>query len=584
MRNFLNDTASEYDYLGYKPYIEAFNYILKENNKLITPPLVFGIHGKWGEGKTTFMNLICKRIEKDFYTININPWEYGDNKKFITIFLAKLYEKVKSEKLKLNKSAKADFIKTIFKPLKISLGFSSIKAEYDFDKFSQKQQEETIDSIINENFALKESINQILGNEIFNKKKIVIFIDDLDRCDVDKVMEVIESIKLVLNSKNCIFFLGCDITYIESALANKYKGIIQISKEEYWKEFSREYLEKIIQIPFYIPKSDTESIEKYIESIIFNSKKDERKINIKNDFFKEFQNDLQKKFIMKLIDYTKVNPRRIKRIMNLSFLNYVFLKFKNINGLKVDTNLLVLLCIIREVYPEYYKKYLSYKQTCIKIFNTSFELYKKEDDESLSNRESNDKFNEKEKYEEVFKLLELYFEYQKLNSKKAINEKLNNIEIYINVNNISSSEEYDLSEWGEIANIKSEITGRKLKVFLEQIKDNKNAKEVIFWFFDSLYNELKEKIKLGIVKNVQVYDKENDIWLFRFDYDTKLNELGILFFWRKNNSGFIGLNKNINYKGFTNNKILINDKLTESDIETIKLDIENIFNIYFNKS
>lgn len=584
MRNFLNDTASEYDYLGYKPYIEAFNYILKENNKLITPPLVFGIHGKWGEGKTTFMNLICKRIEKDFYTININPWEYGDNKKFITIFLAKLYEKVKSEKLKLNKSAKADFVKTIFKPLKISLGFSSIKAEYDFDKFSQKQQEETIDSIINENFALKESINQILGNEIFNKKKIVIFIDDLDRCDVDKVMEVIESIKLVLNSKNCIFFLGCDITYIESALANKYKGIIQISKEEYWKEFSREYLEKIIQIPFYIPKSDTESIEKYIESIIFNSKKDERKINIKNDLFKEFQNDLQKRFIMKLIDYTKVNPRRIKRIMNLSFLNYVFLKFKNINGLKVDTNLLVLLCIIREVYPEYYKKYLSYKQTCIKIFNTSFELYKKEDDESLSNRESVDKFNEKEKYEEVFKLLELYFEYQKLNSKKAINEKLNNIEIYINVNNISSSEEYDLSEWGDIANIKSEITGRKLKVFLEQIKENKKAKEVIFWFFDSLYNIFKEKIKLGIVKNVQVYDKENDIWLFRFDYDTKLNELSIVFFWRKNTSGFIGLNKNINYNGFTNNKISINDKLTEGDIETIKLDIENIFNIYFNKS
>ncbi|MDK0570359.1 P-loop NTPase fold protein [Clostridium perfringens] len=127
MRNFLNDTASEYGYLGYKPYIEAFNYILKENNKLITPQLVFGIHGKWEEEKTTFMNLICKRIEKDFYTININPWEYGDNKKFITIFLAKLYEKVKTEKLRLNKFAKADFVKTIFKPLKISLGFSSIK-------------------------------------------------------------------------------------------------------------------------------------------------------------------------------------------------------------------------------------------------------------------------------------------------------------------------------------------------------------------------------------------------------------------------------------------------------------------------
>ncbi|MDK0570361.1 hypothetical protein P6O23_05265 [Clostridium perfringens] len=71
--------------------------------------------------------------------------------------------------------------------------------------------------------------------------------------------------------------------------------------------------------------------------------------------------------------------------------------------------------------------------------------------------------------------------------------------------------------------------------------------------------------------------------MFRFDYDVKLNELSILFFWRKNNSGFINLDQNINYKGFINNKISINDKLNESDIEAIKFDIENILNVYFNK-
>ncbi|MDK0570360.1 hypothetical protein P6O23_05260 [Clostridium perfringens] len=65
---------------------------------------------------------------------------------------------------------------------------------------------------------------------------------------------------------------------------------------------------------------------------------------------------------------------------------------------------------------------------------------------------------------------------------------MNNINIYINVNNISSSEEYDLSQLGKIGNVKSEIKGRKQKIFLEQIK---NAKEVIFCFFDYLYNELK---------------------------------------------------------------------------------------------
>lgn len=86
MASFFNDIVSEKDYLGYEPYIEAFNYILHNNTELITPPIVFGIHGKWRVGKSTFMSLIKNRIYNDFYIVEINPWEYGQNQNFITVF------------------------------------------------------------------------------------------------------------------------------------------------------------------------------------------------------------------------------------------------------------------------------------------------------------------------------------------------------------------------------------------------------------------------------------------------------------------------------------------------------------------
>lgn len=140
LSNFFNDLESEEDYLGYLPYIEAFSYILNRHSTLISPPFVFGIHGKWGTGKSTFMKLINKKLESKFYTIEINPWEYGENQNFTTIFLAKLYNKVKKEKFFNGKNSGNQFIKSIFEPLKLSLDTKLLKLEYDFSKFSLDEQ------------------------------------------------------------------------------------------------------------------------------------------------------------------------------------------------------------------------------------------------------------------------------------------------------------------------------------------------------------------------------------------------------------------------------------------------------------
>lgn len=622
MANFFNDIASDEDYLGYKPYIEAFNYVLTNNNELITPPLVFGIHGKWGSGKTTFMNLIKSRIEKEkkFYTVEINPWEYGHTQNFITIFVAKLYQEVKNKVKFFGDKSGMDFIKAIFTPLKLTLDIKPIKAEYDFNKFSLDQQQDTINKYISENFALKESISYILNHDFISNKKIVIFIDDLDRCSVDKVMEVIESIKLIFNSNNCIFFLGCDINYLQSALSNKYESFIKFSKENNsdvpnfdLNDFSREYLEKIIQIPFYMPSIDGKAIKRYIGSILEYRKTPMRKLDPNENIFENFKKDLKDDFISDLIIATDINPRRIKRILNLTFLNYVFMKFKNIekNNLMINTKLLAFLCIIREVYPKFYREKLSYELAGRKTFERFFEIYdneKKDSDklfvEALTEfakniKDNNKKYNNgknsladdleginkdnnsKNLNEKVYSLFELYFKDRDIKSSKKLNEEIYHLSLYISVSNLNVSENDTESEWGDLAQIRSDITGKKLTIFLEMLSDNSPAKNLIYWFFNDIYLENRDNYILGIVKNINLYIKTSNgkEWAFRFDYNRKNNILDIVFEWRNEYKSILtNLNEVIKSDKYDsiNKKIEINEETTSDELEKIKDDLTKI--------
>lgn len=596
MNNFFNDLVSDYDYLGYSPYIEAFSYVINNHNKLISPPFVFGIHGKWGTGKSTFMNLIEKKLANlnKFYIIDINPWEYGDNQNFITIFLAKLYQQARAKKILQGKDSAKEFIEAIFKPLKLSLDIKPIRLDYDFSKFSIDEQKNVLDSFVSENFALKESINKLLEEKFFNEKKIIVFIDDLDRCSVNKIMEVIESIKLLFNSKNCIFFLGCDTSYLEGALLSKHQELIEFAAEETKddsnklniKKFSREYLEKIIQIPFYIPAITQETIKEYIDSILHNDNKSMNEIKVTEDLFSKFNRDLGDNFISELIVIADLNPRRIKRMLNLIFLNYIFMKFKNTNikSLVIDIKLLSLIAVIREVVPEYYKIHLSSENDCSNTFKRLFEYYyieikaKNENELDSIQLEKSDMI--------VYDFFKLYFQYQKINEKRKLEIKLKDILLYISVSNIMTSENYNLTKWGDIGELKADTNGKKLKIFLDIIYNNNVAKEIVLSFFKDIFIFNRDKYAFGLVKNILVYKKdinglfnpEKDL-LFRFEFDEKINILFISFEWRGRFKSIIREPKDIlttsKYK-VENNRIEIDINTTEQEIEILKYNIKEL--------
>jgi WD40 repeat protein/predicted KAP-like P-loop ATPase len=92
--------------------------------------------------------------------------------------------------------------------------------------------------------------------------RVVLYIDDLDRCPPDRVVEVLESVQLLLNTKLFIVVLGIDDRYIARALEQVYEGVLKRGG----KPSGLDYLEKIIQIPYRMRPISSASIDGYLRA------------------------------------------------------------------------------------------------------------------------------------------------------------------------------------------------------------------------------------------------------------------------------------------------------------------------------
>lgn len=92
--------------------------------------------------------------------------------------------------------------------------------------------------------------------------RVFLYIDDLDRCPPDRVVEVLEAVQLLLNTKLFVVILAIDDRYIARALEQVYAGVLK----RRGKPSGIDYLEKIIQIPYRMRPISPETVEKYFRS------------------------------------------------------------------------------------------------------------------------------------------------------------------------------------------------------------------------------------------------------------------------------------------------------------------------------
>ena len=121
--------------------------------------------------------------------------------------------------------------------------------------------------------------------------KLIIFIDELDRCSPDTILSTLEAIRLFLFTGNTVFIIGADERQIAYAVKNKFK---EIKGQEI--DIGKEYLEKLIQYPIRIPRLNSKEMEFYMICLLFQKKLD-------TDKFAELIDYLNKQKREKFLDF-----------------------------------------------------------------------------------------------------------------------------------------------------------------------------------------------------------------------------------------------------------------------------------------
>lgn len=262
------DNASQIDMLFYKPYAEIVSDIAIETEE---DPLTVGVFGLWGAGKSTLLNLIQKNYKgKDgIICVTINAWmfeSYEDAKVAIMeALLQELEENVPKEDLKkkfrgLRKrvdlfkigtkavSTAAPVIASIATGNPLSLILNLPKGA--------KEIGDTIKNLSDSAQSMRENYLKDVDDDI---KRVVVLVDDLDRCQPDRIIETLEAIKLFLSVNRTTFIIAADENVIKYSLKQKYPPL-----DDFKVELDKEYIEKIIQLPIHIPELSSKDIQNYL--------------------------------------------------------------------------------------------------------------------------------------------------------------------------------------------------------------------------------------------------------------------------------------------------------------------------------
>ena len=293
------DNASDIDILFYEPYADVISEVsLNPEYK----PLTIGVFGIWGAGKSTLIKLVENKIKENAEAgknicININAWSfegYEDAKIAVMEALLRELHEVAPEGLKDKLKSllkKIDIFKLSTKtvsmaapivaslatgnPLPIVLGLtgtaedigkgiqkasdalSKVQSDYLKDDKSSGSNESIVNNVRNFRREFERSLDD---EEIDN---VVVLIDDLDRCQPDRIIDTLEAIKLFLAVNKMTFVIAADENVIQYAIRKKYPSI-----ENYTVNLDKEYLEKIIQLPIYIPELSPKDIENYLMLLV----------------------------------------------------------------------------------------------------------------------------------------------------------------------------------------------------------------------------------------------------------------------------------------------------------------------------
>ncbi len=266
----LTDEAARSDLFEIQRYIEGLTTFIETCHT----PMTISIQGSWGTGKTSIMQFIQDTLNSRnvniTHSIWFNTWQFSqfnmEDSLTVSLLSCLLNELAASEEDRASalKTTRAlQFAGKITKEMLLSAVDSVVgsRAADTIDKFLNSLSEQHMDAaevVRNLRSQFQTSVEHKL--KATGKDRIVVFIDDLDRLEPRKAVELLEVLKLFLDCPNCVFVLAIDYSVVCLGVEAKYGSLLGDRTDT--SEKGRSFFDKIIQVPFKVPVAEY-NIENY---------------------------------------------------------------------------------------------------------------------------------------------------------------------------------------------------------------------------------------------------------------------------------------------------------------------------------
>ena len=251
-----SDNETTQDLLGYQVHADLLKKIILNDDML---PISIGVFGNWGSGKSSLMLLLQK---------SLHEWEKSQHEKGCKIILQVYFnswqfESYDSTKLTMIESILEALDKDINKRKNVFERVDDLLERINFLKAGvfilKKAYENLTPDWLKKWLPTKEDLDKITNKDKYNNllkdvakgntskfiatfrelfdelvddmgyKAVVVYIDDLDRCEPKRIIGCLEAVKLFVNVRKTAFIIGADERIIEYAISQHYP--IQMKKE-----------------------------------------------------------------------------------------------------------------------------------------------------------------------------------------------------------------------------------------------------------------------------------------------------------------------------------------------------------------
>jgi hypothetical protein len=369
-----DDNPSDVDLLGFASLVEPGRQALTRPN---LDPVCVGIFGPWGAGKTSVSQKIQNELaaQDDILVIYAEPWAFDpttDPKaRLIGIVLNtvnahlqssdSLTDDLKKRIAKLAKRIRWSRAVKLAARTALTAQLPSIDDLADVFKSEDGPVDEpSIDGFRDDFKAL------MTDKALRDIHRVVVIVDDLDRCLPDTVVDVLEAIKLFLAVPKMAFLIAADEKAVRFAIATRYMTT-RVAMEKEAMELAGRYLDKIVHIPIRVPVLSLADVEAYILQLLILHDQDgavdvdavrmhcdERRCAGEARLLEGLKQAVSAEHLVLaerlapvLYEGMDGNPRRIKRFLNELWLRSVFAQSR---GVEVDHSAVAKLMVLEQVH------------------------------------------------------------------------------------------------------------------------------------------------------------------------------------------------------------------------------------------